>query len=439
MKRAGKRDRALRPRDPHAALLERLAQRLERGPRELRQLVEEQHAVLREARLARGRRRRRRRPGPAAEIEWCGARNGRRCTSGVGAEHARRRCGRASPPAPRRSVSGGRIDGRRRAAIDLPLPGGPIMSTLWPPAAATSSARFSARWPRSWAKSSPSGGSAASQSRGVQPLGRGRAVAAPGTRRARAGCRPATTSRPSTSAASPAFVARHHDALAARGARGVGHRDRAPHAAHRPVEPELAAERVAGEPLRRHLPGGRQQRRREREVEARARLAQVGGRQVHGDPPQRELEAGVDQRRPHALARLLHGGVGQAHDRERRAGPVWMSASTVTRMPSTPSSANVAARASTRANVGAARHAVRAERADSPHSVRTLRTLGCTDRHVWVRHAARLRRASMDAMAGDHRRALGRRGEQLAADPPRARRAGGSSSATTARARARST
>jgi hypothetical protein len=36
-----------------SAVLERLAQRLERGPRELRQLVEEQHAVVGECRLAR--------------------------------------------------------------------------------------------------------------------------------------------------------------------------------------------------------------------------------------------------------------------------------------------------------------------------------------------------------------------------------------------------
>ena len=40
------------------------------------------------------------------------------------------------------SDSGGRMLGRRFAIIDLPLPGGPIMMMLWPPAAATSSARF---------------------------------------------------------------------------------------------------------------------------------------------------------------------------------------------------------------------------------------------------------------------------------------------------------
>ena len=44
--------RALAAHDGHAAVLQRLAQRLERGARELGQLVEEEHAVMGEARLA---------------------------------------------------------------------------------------------------------------------------------------------------------------------------------------------------------------------------------------------------------------------------------------------------------------------------------------------------------------------------------------------------
>ena len=46
---------ALRARDRDDAVLERLPQRLERRPLELRQLVEQQDAVVREARLARPR------------------------------------------------------------------------------------------------------------------------------------------------------------------------------------------------------------------------------------------------------------------------------------------------------------------------------------------------------------------------------------------------
>ena len=44
-------------------------------------------------------------------------------------------------------ASGGRIPGSRAASMDLPEPGGPIISMLWPPAAATSSARLADSWP----------------------------------------------------------------------------------------------------------------------------------------------------------------------------------------------------------------------------------------------------------------------------------------------------
>ena len=51
-------------RNRHDAVLERLPQRLEHRPRELRQLVEQEDAAVREARLAGARRRRRRRRSP---------------------------------------------------------------------------------------------------------------------------------------------------------------------------------------------------------------------------------------------------------------------------------------------------------------------------------------------------------------------------------------
>jgi hypothetical protein len=43
--------------------------------------------------------------------------------------------------------NGGRMPGNRRASIVLPAPGGPIISRLCPPAAATSSARRANAWP----------------------------------------------------------------------------------------------------------------------------------------------------------------------------------------------------------------------------------------------------------------------------------------------------
>ena len=54
-------------------------------------------------------------------------------------------------------ASGGRIPGKRRASIVLPVPGGPPSSRLWPPAAAISSARRARSWPRTSARSGCTG------------------------------------------------------------------------------------------------------------------------------------------------------------------------------------------------------------------------------------------------------------------------------------------
>jgi len=48
------------------------------------------------------------------------------------------------------AVMGGRMEGRDLASRVLPLPGGPDMTTLWPPLAATSSARLTCSWPLMW-------------------------------------------------------------------------------------------------------------------------------------------------------------------------------------------------------------------------------------------------------------------------------------------------
>src|SRR5215471_13410449 len=65
--------------------------------------------------------------------EWCGARNGRRLVSAppliCPATEATIDTSRSSAGA-----SGGRIDGSRAASMDLPAPGGPTISRLWPPA-----------------------------------------------------------------------------------------------------------------------------------------------------------------------------------------------------------------------------------------------------------------------------------------------------------------
>ena len=83
-------ERALPAHDLHAALLERLAQRLERDPRELGQLVEEQHAAVGERDLAG--------PGraPPPTSPWarsCGAGRGRAARWRAARCRCRRRCG----------------------------------------------------------------------------------------------------------------------------------------------------------------------------------------------------------------------------------------------------------------------------------------------------------------------------------------------------------
>ncbi len=95
---------------------------------------------------------------------------------------------------------------------------------------------------------------------------------------------------------------------------GAGHR------AQCAVEAELAdgRQRPAAVAAVRGLPGGDEEREGDRQVEGRPLLAQVGGSQVHGHASGGELEGRVDDRRPHALAALLHGGVGQPHDAEGR-------------------------------------------------------------------------------------------------------------------------
>ena len=131
--------RVARPHDRHASLLQRLAQRLQRRARELRELVEEQHAVVGAAPPRRPSRAAAPPIRPAAVIEWWGARNGRRVASAVrGARRAG--CGCASPRSPRSRDSGGRIEASRRASIVLPVPGGPLSSMLCAPAAAITSA-----------------------------------------------------------------------------------------------------------------------------------------------------------------------------------------------------------------------------------------------------------------------------------------------------------
>ena len=74
-------------------------------------------------------------------MEQCGARTGRAVTSGR-PSRSPATLWMAVTATASSTVSGGRMDGSRRASMVLPEPGGPSSSTLCPPAAATSSARL---------------------------------------------------------------------------------------------------------------------------------------------------------------------------------------------------------------------------------------------------------------------------------------------------------
>ena len=203
---------------------------------------------------------------PAAEIVWCGARNGR---------------ARTRPAAPRRpatdrirvtsiassGASGGRIDGSRRAIIVLPVPGGPCRNRLWPPAAATSSPGISPLWPRTSASSASGSPDLASP----PPAATGgsaspRRVATSSLQRLDPDdlelAHQRRLARPRT---------RHHEPRAARPAGALGHRQGAADRAHLARQRQLAHHRAALDRVRLELVRRHQQRDRQRQVERRAR------------------------------------------------------------------------------------------------------------------------------------------------------------------------
>ena len=70
--------------------------------------------------------------------------------------------------------------------------------------------------------------------------------------------------------------------------------------------------------VQRLWPVAHEQGEGDRQVERRPLFAHVGRREVDGDAPRGELVARVHDRGAHALAALLHGGVGQPDDGEGR-------------------------------------------------------------------------------------------------------------------------
>jgi len=115
--------------DVHEAVFQWLAERLERRATELGELIQEEHAVMRQADLA-GRGTSPPPTSPASLTEWCGARNGRSQTMprSLGKTPATLWIAVQSMASSKRS--GGSSVGKSRASMVLPLPGGPIISKI---------------------------------------------------------------------------------------------------------------------------------------------------------------------------------------------------------------------------------------------------------------------------------------------------------------------
>ena len=316
MNRVGNTQRALAADDRHAAVLERLAQRLERSS-----------AGTPTARRGTARRGGRGSPRPAAA-----ARRRRPARTARSCGAARGTAARAiSPPAcspatlwirvtsiASARVSGGRIDGSRRASIVLPVPGraleqqvvaagGGDLQRQQRRVVAADVGEVRARRRGAGCGRARRGqrrrlgaprehvGRGAQARRRRRPRGRRpappRARARAGRSAARSPARrapSATASAPGESRSSPPSDSSPNTAYAAQRRRaGPGRWRRAP--------PSASAASKPGPALRRNA-----------------------GREVRGDPRWRELEARVEDRRADPLARLAHRGVAEADDRERR-------------------------------------------------------------------------------------------------------------------------
>jgi hypothetical protein len=99
--------------------------------------------------------------------------------------------------------------------------------------------------------------------------------------------------------------------------RGVTNaRHRPPNRAQRTIQRQLA-ETERGD-VHPELPARAKDPESDRELEPGPFFAALGRGEVHRDPTERELEAGIADRGAHALARFLHRGVGQTHHDEGR-------------------------------------------------------------------------------------------------------------------------
>ncbi len=278
-----------RPRDGHHPVLHRLAQHLEHVLAKLGQLIEEQHAAVSEAHLARPR------VGPAADQPRVADRVMR------GAKRPPRDQGFAQGQRPGDGVDLRRLErlleahprqDRRAPAREhrLARAGGAHHQHVVPLLEQPRDVHLRARQL----------GLAVEE---IGQLGQGR-----GTQNAQILHHPRLRQ-----------VLLGEDQRLEAGAAGrEGHRQRTAHGPDAPLQAQLTEDRHAVKPLAVDLAGRRQHPQGNRQVERGALLADVGRGEVHRDPFQRKRVPGVGERRVHPLASFFYGALRQAHGRKRR-------------------------------------------------------------------------------------------------------------------------
>jgi len=102
---------------------------------------------------------------------------------------------------------------------------------------------------------------------------------------------------------------------------GDGDRQRAPRGPRESLQREFAHHGVVAEPFGGELAAAGEDAERDRQVERRRLLGQLGGGEVDDDPVVGPAEAGVDHRPGDAMRALADGRVGHADEHGGRQGP----------------------------------------------------------------------------------------------------------------------
>ena len=302
-------------RDRDEPVFERLPKRLENGARELRELVHEQHASMREGDLAgararptshdrrsrravvrspKGRHRHERTSGGKQPADGMDPRHLERLLAAERRENARKPPGEHRLAGPRRAhqqevVRPGCGDLERPTGALLAAQVGEIRSRTVPDRLLVDrlEGRRERCRPRKYSTTS-------------------------------ARCRTATGSIPASAASGADSAAQTRRSSPAR---------RAPSATAsvpetgrmRPSSASSPTAGVLGEPLGRQLPRRSENRERDRKIESRSLLPQRRGREIDGDAPvERPLERRRHDAAPHAVLRFLAGAIREADDREAR-------------------------------------------------------------------------------------------------------------------------